>query len=394
MTSELPFYTTKVECPICKTINEFEHIKVGAYTESDRDTDFCPTGITWRNQRYQAYNPLVYFTATCANCYYTREFTKEYKEWKSDSYFKTYRQKTVKEQHLSLLSEADSVIRQIGEKLDINRYPTETAILKLILAVIDEIILDKGDTLDLGRFYIRIAWLFRDMEKGESPNQQTLKSHLIETDNKIEKLVASIKLIKANMRKVGEAVNQQFEDNKIASEMKSILYPVKGKYDAELSSMQELLETLDAKTGNLRDIAKEHMKIALGSSGDEGVAGFHEYRSFYEFLAIIGQNQTGIPVSEREALEMAVEHYKSAFHDGKSIGGGNQQIQASYLIAELSRRIENYQQAKEFFNTTIRSGQELIYRNKGDRSKTALARKILELAIEQARTNMAEINTA
>ena len=80
-----------------------------------------------------------------------------------------------------------------------------------------------------------------------------------------------------------------------------------------------------------------------------------------------------------------------AFKDGRDIAQGNQQIQASYLIAELSRRIGDYEQAKEYFNTTIRSGQELVYRHKGDRSRTALARKILELAIEQGRESMAKL---
>ena len=68
-------------------------------------------------------------------------------------------------------------------------------------------------------------------------------------------------------------------------------------------------------------------------------------------------------------------------------------MQASYLIAELSRRIGEHAQAKDYFNTTIRTGQEFIYKHKGDPGRTALARKILELAIEQGRLNLAETKT-
>ncbi len=188
MTSEAPFFLAKVECPVCKTINEFETIKVGAYTENGRDTDFCPSDITWRNPKFHGYNPLLYFTATCENCFYTREFTKSYKDWKNDSYFKTYRQKSIKDKHLSFLSESDSVIRAIGEKLDSGRYPHETALLKLSLAAIDETLNEKPSNLDLGRFYIRIGWLYRDMARGENPNQQSIQGHLITIENKIDAL--------------------------------------------------------------------------------------------------------------------------------------------------------------------------------------------------------------
>jgi len=41
------------------------------------------------------------------------------------------------------------------------------------------------------------------------------------------------------------------------------------------------------------------------------------------------------------------------------------------------------------FNSTIKHGQEYIYQNRKDSSRTALARKILELAIEQGRVRPA-----
>ena len=67
MTSDSPFFLTKVECPICRTINEFETVRLGAYVEGGRDTDFCPTEITWSQPKYQAYNPLLFFIACCSN---------------------------------------------------------------------------------------------------------------------------------------------------------------------------------------------------------------------------------------------------------------------------------------------------------------------------------------
>lgn len=67
MATESPFLLFRVECPICKQLNEFETIRVGAYAEEGRDTDFCPANVKWRFPRYQGYNPLVFFIATCTN---------------------------------------------------------------------------------------------------------------------------------------------------------------------------------------------------------------------------------------------------------------------------------------------------------------------------------------
>jgi len=391
MTPESPFFLTKIECPICKTLNEYETIRLGAYTERDRDTDFCPTDIVWRNPRFQAYNPLLFFTATCTNCFYTREFGNSYKEWKKDSYFKTYRLKVVKERHLQTLAEADSIIKMIGKEFDPKRHPVETAILKLILAIIDESFNEKSSDLDLGRFYLRIGWLFRDMERGENPNLQAVKGYLIEIDNKFNNLKSEIEKTHYSAKVLKSLISNQFDDDGISAELKSLLYPVRDKYLTEMNSLDELLSLVDGKIEALELVASEHKKLTLGSSGDEFMAGFHEHSSFYDFLSQLASKWEGIPLNEKSALEYAVNYYVRMYEDGRNVGEGNQQIQALYMIAELSRRIGNYDQAKEYFNKTIRSGQEFIHKNRQDQSRTALAKKILELAIEQGRENLAKV---
>jgi len=391
MTTESPFFLTKIECPICKTINEYETIRLGAYTERDRDTDFCPTDIVWRNSRYQAHNPLLYFTATCSNCFYTREFNNSYKEWKKDAYFKTYRLKTVKQRHLQALAEPDSVIKKIGQELDSKRHPIETAVLKFILAIIDEFFNDKVSDLDLGRFYLRIGWLFRDMEKSESPNLQAVKGCLVDIDNRFSSLKGELEKIQYSAKGFKDTITSQFEEENLSPELKSILYPVKDKYLAELLSLEELLSLVDGKLESLELIAGEHRNLALGSSGEDLPAGFHGHHSFYDFLSQLAVQWEYTPLNEKNALENAVKYYVKMYEDGHSVGEGNQQIQALYMIAELSRRIGAYEQAKEYFNKTIRSGQEFVHKNRQDQSRTALAKKILELAIEQGRYNLAKV---
>ncbi len=388
MSQDSPFMLFKVECPICKTVNEFESVRVGAYVENGRDTDFCPLDIVWRHQRYQAYNPLAFFSATCTNCFYTRELTTNYREWKNDSNFRTYRLKAIKEKHLDLLATADSTIKSLGESIDLNRYPNETAIIKLHLAIFDELLAEHPTKLDVGRFYLRIAWVFRTFTAGEATSSNAMHGLVQEVE---KAFVAARSAFLQN----GNAVNSlsrhfaaQFHSNSVPAELKSQLFPVRERFEAECSSLEDIIAKGQQGMDKIEALLNEYRMTALGSQSEVGKFGFGQFASFNDYLIQLKGKWSGVATNEREALEHAVHWYKAAYTDARNIAPGNQQIQASYLIAELSRRIGDTDSAREFFNTTIKAGQDFIYRNRQDQSRTALARKILELAVEQGRLNL------
>lgn len=392
MAYDNPFFLTRLECPICKTLNEFETVRVGAYVEKGRDTDFCPTAIEWRYPKYQSYNPLAYFTATCSNCYYTREFNNSYKEWQNDGNFRTYRLRRVKELHLDRLATADSVLKRIGEAVDLANYPSESAVLKLHLAAFDELLCDHVSNLDLGRFYLRVGWVYRSMATGENPDRHFINKSLLQIDNRTGMTDEALGKLREEAAVWARHLSAHFETDQVSTPLKSQMLPFRDKFDAELARLQLTFNQTEAQLQVLKDLMNEYKSSTMGA-GNEGAA-FAGFPTFTDFLQDIKSGWDGIVLNEKEALEAAVEHYKKAFEDGRSISAGNQQIQASYLIAELSRRIDQHEDAKQYFNTTIKYGQEFIYQNRLDQSRTALARKILELAIEQGRLNMEALKSA
>lgn len=388
MSSNSPFLTYKVECPVCGTINEFEQVKVGAYQEIGRDTDFRPTGITWRIPKYQAYDPLLYFTATCSQCFYTREFNSNFREWKSDNAFRTYRLKAAKLEH----GEGNlgrSVVGHLGPAIDSQRYPVETAVIKLLLAAYDESLAEHHSTLDLGRFYLRIAWVFRGMDQQENPNQAMLNSLIRELDSKMHKFGDAITNANTLLEQFVASLRSHFEAEQIPAEIRSQMYAYRDQYNENVSNLQGIMQSADESFGSLGELFNSYRTELLGSEMADGQTSFHSYPSFTQFLLKGKERWPGIVCNEREALELAIQHYKTAFATGRDIAPGTPQIQASYLIAELSRRIGDYDEARQYFNSTIKTGQEFIYQNRNDKSRTQLARKILELAIEQGRTNLA-----
>ncbi len=230
MDNDSPFFNSRVECPICKTLNEYDTIKVGAYVESGRDTDFCPTGIKWRYPRYEGYSPLVFFIATCSNCCYSREFNNGFKEWQSDSHFRTYRLKTVKANHLEQLANADSVIKKLAEGLDPTRYPNESAIVKLLLAIYDEELSERPNFLDLGRWYLRTGWVFRHLVQSGNPSKGFLKGLLAEIKNQYNQLLSAVDSTKEISSVFRRHVSAHFESDKISAEIKSMMMHFKEQF--------------------------------------------------------------------------------------------------------------------------------------------------------------------
>ncbi len=392
MANESPFLRHKVECPICKTLNEFETVKVGAYLEKGRDTDFCPLDIQWRFPKYQAYDPLAFFTATCTHCFYSREFSHSFRDWKKDSNFKMYKLKAIKDRHLEKLATADSVVKDFGEAINMASYPNESAIIKLHLAVFDESLADHPSKLDLGRFYLRIGWVFRSLERDDDPGQRVIESMVSDIDVRYMAVRAALASVKEESGILRRHIQAHLESPDLPPLLKAGADANRDRFMTALEGFDASIAESSGEAGKISEILVEYRRAAAGGdAGQSANGGFAGSANFRSFLSDRIERWDGIVVSEQQALQQAVRYYAAAFSEGNDIAPGYQQIQASYLIAELSRRVGNHDMAREYFNSTIKHGQEFIYKNRTDRSRTALARKILELAMEQGRDNMAAL---
>jgi len=380
--SQDPFFFSQLECPICKNANDFENIRSGAYSETGKDTDFCPTGRVWQNPVYQKYDPLLFFIATCSKCFYSREFTNDYKGWQKDTSFKTYRLKNIREKHLHELKEG-GVIQLLGKHIDQHKFPFESAVIKLLLAIRDEQLLERPSSLDQGRFFLRIAWLYRGQE-GQVENENIGSAGFL---NKLQVSVySSQKILPGFDDKVKNIKNlvenefgKMFEDVPAADEYKKQMEQI---IDEISSALNPLMKASSKLLGVCED-AEKNLLVGETNSSEN----FYNYSSFRDFLMKAKRAWDEIPLSENEALVKASEYYQKAYETGGQIAQGIQQVQAAYLIAELCRRSGNYENATQFFNQTIRFGREMVQRKQGGASNVNYLNKLLEMAMDQARLN-------
>lgn len=383
-----PIFMSKLECPICGEVNEVETIKVGAYKEEGRDTDFCPKKRAWNNPDYQKYNPLLFFMAACPNCFFTKEFTTKYKDWKNDTVFKNYKLKTLKEKHLLELKNDQGLIKSIGLRLDAERYPFQTAVNKILMGIYDELFNLQVSNLDVGRYYLRIAWLFRENSDSDKSGEGQLSNYAMRIEDLIHRLAGYYEQMKEEYSGLS---------NTTVNFLKDPLFPEGDRkaqltacYSESLSDMEAAMEKFKSAVVSLKGSITTSNEIMSENSSSTAPLDqqFYQWKSFREYLRELKQSWPGVPTSENEALNFAADYYKAAYEEGKEISAGNQAIQAVYLIAELSRRVAKYKEAKGYFNTSIKLAQEYIHANKGDKSRTALARKVLELALEQGKLNL------
>lgn len=378
-----PLYYSQLECPVCKNINDFANIRSGSYSESGRDADFCPTGRVWQNPIYQKFDPLLYFMATCQKCFYTREFNNVYKNWKSDTAFKTYRQKAIQEKHLAEYVKDDGLIKFLGLHLSENDKPFESAILKFLLGIFDEKLQARPSNLDIGRFFLRIGWLYRG--RGDSFGVEGVSQ---------ARLIFGLRGAAMNVNQMVPGYGERVKNlkNQIQREFPLIFEnpDEAARYNQRIENIMAVISNSIAplvKAGSELLAVFNEAQSSLGVDSGTESDRFFNYPDFNDFLLKAKQLWDEVPLSEQEALEKAAEYYRKAYETGGQIGQGIQQVQASYLIAELNRRTGNHADASQFFNQMIRMGQEIVNGKKADSSTINFTRKLLETAMDQARLN-------
>lgn len=363
------FNIYRIKCPICGTPNEFKGVKPRAYVEIGRDTDFCPLKRDWQDSKHQVKNPLLYFMATCKNCFFTHELNKEFIECKNCLEFKSPAFVILKRKHFKELNQKNGVIKKMGKALRPSKDPFSSAVIKFLLGIYDEGLKPDPSSYSLGRYYLRVGWIFREEKQKEE--SAWIKENL--TPQSLDQTLKSIHVQQADylkkIRSLKDLVELEFTNSESESENRG----VQDRYNSLIDQMVEELTSLKNFVDELQSMYQTSQHKTLVQHGNT-------LFRFEDFLFSLKMQWPEVPINEKEALELALDNYKKSLtRDLKE----NQKIQISYLIGELSRRIGDLNSAKEYFDLAINVGEDFIQKNEEDQLKTALAQKILEMAYQQ-----------
>ncbi len=376
-----PFFVSKVECPVCGFVNEYTDIRPMSYLDTTTDTDFHPLTRVWHNAAYQTYDPLWAFMATCVKCFYTHELTAEYKGWTRDATFRSYRQPFIRNKHLAAAARSNGVVQFLGSHIDAGSYPNESAVIKFVLGIYEELTTDLTSSLNLGRYFLRTAWLFRSQgtavgahSGATATSLKRLRTMISDADQALRAYDRKVSELKTALEKDVASMLKDTTEAHLHDRPAEVMGDIAASIAALLRSHSELTDVCD------------RVELAAPADASSGSA-FHAFASFGQFLLKAKQLWPELPATEHEALARAREHYIKAYETGSDIKEGVPQVQAVYLIGELARRTGDFKTAERYFNTMMQVGGRLANSGTQNAATVNRTRKLLELGRDQARLN-------
>jgi len=182
-----PFYIHTVTCPVCGTPAEQRWFQVKKFAERNIDIDKHVRTYTWTDKDFEKYHPPLYYMWRCFNCFFT-ESHLEYENPLKDPYSNFRTLKAVFEEKYREDERIEKIVDKLGNNIDYGKMDYYQAVKLHLLAIFIQELIDDEDqrnTLKTGRYYLRLAWLYRELEENVKEKEKV--------DKKLNKLLQFLK---------------------------------------------------------------------------------------------------------------------------------------------------------------------------------------------------------
>ncbi|MCC8109607.1 MAG: DUF2225 domain-containing protein [Planctomycetes bacterium] len=183
MAKETPFVPVKIRCPFCAIESTQYYIKMRMYKEAVVEEDSHVAVYEWENPEFGEIRPNFYHIWHCPTCHYCDE--REVFRGEDNSGGKS---ELIKEKLLIHSRMPNSLIANMGSNIHFEneRRQVDSAILAHLLAIYAQELLSVNmrQYPKLARFYLRLAWLYREKETLALPDEavpagfETFKDYL------------------------------------------------------------------------------------------------------------------------------------------------------------------------------------------------------------------------
>jgi len=359
-----PLESVLATCQACGKGYLEQRLSPQAYRVTASDTDFYPAQRVWLHPQPNRPTPLAYFMQTCPNCFFTTESREALFQAKPHLVEKDLQVTLQIQRHQEQLERPVSLLSKLAQAYRCCQHSFCQVVLKFQLGIYDEKLKDQYSNYNLARYYLRLAWVFR--ERGQLDNP-TAGLKLPQTKDKLDKQSEEHKKYLGEVEQLRDLLDRDF----------LTLSGPEGD-QKEGYSYQEILDFLQA------DSAETKNREALPAKDPNFLPGNVNLSTFLLDLRSVW---TGVPLNETEALKFALSYYHQYFRTIPQQARSSSQVQTAYLIGELFRRTGEYSQSQEFFTLAISLGEECLRQEK-ETYRNAFAQKIIELATKQQ--NLAE----
>ncbi|MGD9125275.1 MAG: DUF2225 domain-containing protein [Desulfarculaceae bacterium] len=170
-----PFLVNSTICPICGTKQKQRRLKSHLFIEQDRDIDMYPRKILRKKNGLEQYHPFMYYMWHCPFCHFTSSYTL-FAEPARNSSLTEARFAQIIKQKLDSDARTSDVVAILSNDLDLDLDLRDfDSVIRLYLLAIFLLQTDQEvgfkNALTLGRYCLRLAWVFRELDHDASAKQ-------------------------------------------------------------------------------------------------------------------------------------------------------------------------------------------------------------------------------
>lgn len=171
MAKDSPYIPVKVKCPFCEMESVQRYIKARMYQAEVVEEDTHVATYAWENPEFSQVRPNFYHIWHCPTCHFCDEKETFREEDKSGGKLEMIKEKLLVHSRMP-----NSLIARMGAAIDFSKdaYSVDSAILAHMLAIYEQELLSVNlrQYNKLARFYLRLAWLFREKEQLALPEEK------------------------------------------------------------------------------------------------------------------------------------------------------------------------------------------------------------------------------
>jgi hypothetical protein len=163
---DLPYLIFYIECPTCGEGNSYEKPKEGVFRFSKIEEDGHPVDVEAAHAYLAHKTPLEFFWATCENCFFTAEIDDQtFRTWKKVPEYHNQFIKGVIHRYNELSDQREGLAYELGRVIEEIGRPFEIVLNKFLLGIYCETLKKRISLYNMGRYYLRIGWIYRDRDR-------------------------------------------------------------------------------------------------------------------------------------------------------------------------------------------------------------------------------------
>jgi len=168
-----PFSQESQVCPLCEAEIVYQYVKPRLYMERDKDVDLRPRLVDWQQPGFERLQPRLYYMKHCPKCLFTAG-SEIFPEPTKNCNIPISK---IRKSLTSLLTDPQKkpIVQLLSNGITVEALDYYQAVKLHLLAIfqlqsVEQ--LQSRDAMDLGRYCLRLAWLFRDVGASQELRKQ------------------------------------------------------------------------------------------------------------------------------------------------------------------------------------------------------------------------------